>query len=118
MPDFLLDSDVFIDHIRGARKLSVDPTLAAYSVVTRTELFAGRAEDEEAVRELLLPLTEIEVDRGIAERAGRIRRRARIQTADALIAATALEHRLELVTRNSKDFEMVPGLRVRDPQRL
>jgi len=34
---------------------------------------------------------------------------------DALIAATAIVHGMELATDNLKDFEMLPGLRVRRP---
>jgi predicted nucleic acid-binding protein len=34
---------------------------------------------------------------------------------DALVAATAVERELTLVTRNVKDFEAVPGLPVRSP---
>jgi hypothetical protein len=34
--------------------------------------------------------------------------------ADALIAATAIEHRLSLYTRNRSDFENVRGLRIRE----
>jgi predicted nucleic acid-binding protein len=37
---------------------------------------------------------------------------------DALIAATALEHRLELVTRNARDFKGIAGLQVRDPSTM
>ncbi len=111
--DLLLDSDVFIDHIRGARPLPVGP--ASYSIVTRTELFAGDERDEPAVRTLLAPLREITVDRAIAERAGRLRRGTGLRTPDALIAATALEHGLDLVTRNRRYFDRVRGLRVRDP---
>lgn len=112
----MFDTDVFVDHIRGTRQLpDID---AAYSLVTRCELFAGREQEEEAVRVLLTPLREIPIDRAIAERAGRLRRGSSLLTPDALIAATALEHGLELVTRNRRDFESVPGLRLRDPASL
>jgi predicted nucleic acid-binding protein len=34
---------------------------------------------------------------------------------DALIAATALERGLTLLTRNRKDFQSVPGLAIQSP---
>lgn len=86
--------------------------------MTRCELFAGRDASESGIRELLAPFQEIAIDRAIAERAGRLRRVSGLGTPDALIAATALERGLELVTRNRKDFESVPGLRWRDPASL
>lgn len=38
----------------------------------------------------------------------------RIGTLDLRIAATALVHDLTLVTRNTKDFARVPGVRLED----
>jgi predicted nucleic acid-binding protein len=35
-----------------------------------------------------------------------------LQAADALIAATALEHQLRLLTGNTKHFAPVPGIRI------
>ena len=40
---------------------------------------------------------------------------APLPTNDAIIAATALTHRLPLVTRNTDDFAVIPGLRLIDP---
>ncbi|MDO8563046.1 MAG: type II toxin-antitoxin system VapC family toxin [Candidatus Limnocylindria bacterium] len=115
--DLLLDSDVLIDSLRGERLLRIERP-ASYSVVTRCEIFAGSGVNEDLARLLLDALREIAVDRAIAERAGRLRRGSRMRTPDALIAATALEHGLALVTRNRRDFERVNGLRVLDPHDL
>jgi len=110
--DLLVDSDVFIDHLRGAVELRPRSHLLHYSVVTRAELVAG-ASATQPVTQLLAPFKEIQVDRAIAERAGRLRRDTGLRLADALIAATALEHGLALVTRNARDFAKASGLRLR-----
>ncbi len=113
MTRLLLDSDVFVDHLRGRRRISMGADDIHYSSITRAELFAGRSSEEPRVRRLLEPFSELAVDRAVAERAGRLRRSATIRLPDALIAATALEHRLLLVTRNTKNFVGVRGLRLR-----
>lgn len=68
----------------------------------------------ELVSVLLAPFRQLDVGREIAERAGRLRRDSGIRLPNALIAATAVEHKLSLFTRNRSDFEGVRGLRVRD----
>ncbi len=113
LPDFLVDSDVFIDHLRAGKRVPVPPRDSAYSVLTRAELYAGRNADENVVDLLLSAFEELPIDRAIAEEAGRIRRGVGISLADAVIAATALLSRRVLVTRNVKDFRKVSGLRLR-----
>ena len=76
----LIDTDVFVDHLRGAARLQAP------------------------------------IDRPVAERAGRLRRDTGIAIADALVAATALEHGLSLMTRNAADFGRVHGLHIRAPR--
>ena len=110
--DILVDTDVFIDHLRGAVEVKAGRHRLYYSVITRAELFAG-ATGTGLAAQVLAPFTEIPVDRPIAERAGRIRRESGLRMPDALIAATALERRLGLATRNRKHFEQVRGLRIR-----
>lgn len=110
--DILVDTDIFIDHLRGANAIESGRNRLHYSVVTRAELFAGNSASN-LVSQLLGPFTEHRIDRAIAERAGRIVRESGIRMPDALIAATALEQHLSLATRNRKHFEKVRGLRIR-----
>ena len=110
--DLLVDTDVFIDHLRGAHHLTPGRHRVHYSVITRAELFAGSVATD-LLTTLLAPFRELPVDRAVAERAGRIRRESGVRLPDALIAATAIEHKLGLATRNRADFERVRGLRMR-----
>ncbi len=112
VPDLLVDTDVFIDHLRGAIELKAGRHRLHYSVITRAELFAGSTASDLAAR-LLAAFRELQVDRAIAERAGRVRRETGVRLPDALIAATALERGMALATRNTRHFAAVPGLRLR-----
>ncbi|MBA3367329.1 MAG: type II toxin-antitoxin system VapC family toxin [Geodermatophilaceae bacterium] len=112
MANLLVDTDIFIDHLRGAQKLSVGRHTLHYSVITRAELVVGNSATD-LVKRLLAPFREHPVDRAVAERAGRIRRETGVRLPDALIAATAIEHGLSVATRNRGDFESIRGLRLR-----
>jgi predicted nucleic acid-binding protein len=115
MADLLVDTDVLIDHLRGHSAFHARRNRIFYSVVTRCELFAGRDVDEDVVRRLLGAFAEIGLDRTVAEAAGRIRRSAAIPLPDAIIAASAVDFGMPVVTRNRRHFERVPGLRIRAP---
>jgi predicted nucleic acid-binding protein len=110
--DVLVDTDIFVDHLRGAVELRTKSHRIHYSVITRAELFAGSSATD-VVSNLLAPFREVPVRRAIAERAGRIRRESGVRLPDALIAATALEEGLSVATRNRADFARVRGLRLR-----
>ena len=53
--EVLVDTDVLIDHLRGARRLRAGARSLGISVVSRCELFAGR-DDAEPMREFLQPI--------------------------------------------------------------
>jgi len=81
------------------------------SAVTRAEILAGmRPREEQMTMELLASLSNLPVTTDVADRAGRLiytAGRQGVQTSfpDALIAATALEHDLTIVTTNVRHFE-------------
>jgi toxin FitB len=112
MPDVLVDTDLFIDHLRGAAELKPGKHRLHYSVITRAELLAGSSATAQ-ISQLLGPFRELPVDLTVAERAGRITRERGLRMPDALIVATALEHGLSLATRNHRHFQPVQGLRLR-----
>lgn len=73
MADVLIDTDIFIDHLRGHQELVLGKHRAHVSVVTRAELMAGSSSSG-LIQRLLEPMRELVVDRAVAERAGRLTR--------------------------------------------
>jgi predicted nucleic acid-binding protein len=118
---YLLDSGLLIRHLRGRpeavrllRGLGKHERLAIASV-SRLEIHAGMQEQERfKTQKLLSRFVTFEMGADIADRAGDYIREYRsrgaaISIPDAIIAATAIEHGLTLVTFNPKDFP-IPGL--------
>lgn len=118
MADLLVDTDIWIDHLRGHRRIERGADRLHLSSITRAELFAGASaeQDGELIRALLSVAQEVPVGAAVAEAAGHIRRRHGLRLADAVIAATAKSVGATLLTRNRVDFAGVPGLRIRTPR--
>lgn len=115
----LVDTDVLIDHLRGARTFRIpDGSDAAYSIITRAELYAGKRSTEQPIEQLLDAMVEIGISSDMATRAGGIRRDTGIGLADALIAATALTHGRVVLTRNDRHFAAVAELELASPEAL
>jgi predicted nucleic acid-binding protein len=123
----LIDTNVWIDALSGRLspaaflKISVQADWAAYSAITRLELFGlpGLKDEEETkISELLKPFVEIAVESAIIDRAIGVRKAKRIKVPDAIIAATALVKGCSLITRNTEDFKGISDLVVIDPYTL
>lgn len=114
----IIDSDILIDHLRKDKNALAYLTaeiekesLLFVSVISRSEIFAGiRTGEEDTVNSLLVLLTPVNVDMAIADKAGEYMRKFNkshtVNIGDALIAATAKEMQLTLVTRNFKHYPM------------
>ena len=121
----LVDTNVFVDHLRGHPAAVVffeglrGANDVAFSSICETEMLAGRANAVPSVRSALLRFLQrwkkLDVSNPIALRAGDLVRTHGLSVPDAIIAATAIHHKAELVTRNTKDFRRVKGLRTRVP---
>ena len=107
----------------GTRLLAVPPAEITVSAVVAFELAVGVAKSLEATRRreqlsrFLAAITVVPFRREEAEVAAGVRadleqRGLPIGPLDVLIAGTALAHGAVLVTRNTRVFARVPGLRV------
>ena len=117
----LLDSNLFIYAILPEYALLREWCIAQdirASDVTRIEVLGYHrlSEKDKADLNSLFELASIyPISASIVDSAIRLRQTRKIKLGDSIIAATALEHRQTLATRNMKDFEWIEGLKVVDP---
>ncbi len=125
---YLIDTDWVVEALRGStparvRILELLPAGIAISVISMAELFVGPYRSphaEQAKAELLEyvgPFTLLPIDSATGEIFGRMKaslqlRGQPIGNFDTLIAATALQHGLTLLTNNRRHFERIGSLRV------
>jgi predicted nucleic acid-binding protein len=130
---YLTDSTYVIHFLRGqAYARMVYPTLIrdglALSIITHMEVWEGvyAARDprgaERLLQAFLKPLTILPFSRRVSQRTARLRRQLRTlrrpidqRALDILIAGTALNHGLTMVTSDG-DFDDILGLAILDPR--
>ena len=94
---------------------------AVIASVTRIELlgFPGfgqlAPERQERLREIVATTVEVPLDDGIIRSAILLRQQRKMSLGDSIIAATALEFDVSLVTRNTDDFKHIAGLQLINP---
>jgi tRNA(fMet)-specific endonuclease VapC len=128
---YLLDANIVIALLNNAtstlarRVRREKPDEMAISAVVAHELFFGAFRSSRAAQNILLvdalQFAVLEFDKEDARQAGAIRallaqNGTPIGPYDVLIAGQAVARNLILVTRNTGEFERVPGLRIEDWQ--
>ncbi len=126
---YLIDTDWVVDFLSGQETAHdlfsrLMPEGIAISIVTFIEVFEGieggrdPGDAERVFRRLLVAADVVGIGRRVARRTARIRLELRRQgravnhrAFDLVIAATAIEYDLALVTRNTRHFEDIQGLR-------
>jgi tRNA(fMet)-specific endonuclease VapC len=126
--NYLVDTDYTADYLKGyERATTVLTTLFAQgigiSIITFAEVYEGiyfgekKTQHETGFRNLLKSTPVLGITRPFARQFARIRGTLRtrgqlITDPDILIAATAINHNLTLVTRNIKDYQRIPNLTI------
>ena len=130
---YLVDSDVLID-LLAERPEALEllthlaPEGLAMSLITYLEVYEGTLrtpkpqEAQARLRTLLQEIPVLPFSFTLAERCAHLRdslrragKRVRSRAFDVLVAATALEHNLTLVTHNREDYDDIPGLKLHTP---
>ena len=119
MADYLLDTTVIIDCLRGENEavgfmesIASEGSLAGCCLINIIEVYAGMKDKEKsATRKLLDSLEYYQVTRELAERAGDYKRYyakrgITLSLADVTIAAVAIGKNLILATDNPKHYPM------------
>jgi predicted nucleic acid-binding protein len=128
---YLLDSNWVIDYLGGDQAAvnfidSLVPQGIGISVITYLELYQGiirqpSPQQSEAQLQafLLAQIPVFPLTLAVARRCAQLRddlkkrgKRVSSRALDLIIAATALEHGLTLVTKNRADFQDIPGLQL------
>jgi predicted nucleic acid-binding protein len=119
----LLDTNIFIEIYRGnsivhAAVKNMNRHTIAISDVCRAELFYGAKNKQELhdISKDIDGLIVLPILSQISERAVKLVKdyclSHKLELADALIAATAIYHNIELYTLNIKDFIFIPALKL------
>lgn len=123
MASSLADTNIFIAIFNGDQSLKelVKTNQPVISTVVYLELIQGSKNKTEVkkIEKLLAFFEVLHFDQPTAIRSIELIRRYSkshgLLLADAVIAATCLEHNLKLITFNAKDFRFIKGLEVEVP---
>ena len=123
--EYLIDTNAVIDYLDNklpdtAAEL-IDSIEAKIAVITRMELLAwpGASKNQTLILNKFVDAAAVfNLEEPVILKAIEIRRATKTKLPDAIIAATALVHKLILITRNTKDFEKVSSLEIMDPYEL
>ena len=117
----LLDSNIIIYAVQNDNpellELVQDPE-SSTSIVSYVEVLGYpdlTEENKQAFERIFASIRIFPLNLAIAGRSVALRQQRRMGLGDAFIAATALEHDLTLLTRNTSDFRWIEGIDLKDP---
>jgi predicted nucleic acid-binding protein len=127
---YLIDTDIVLDHLAAVSTATelldmLADSALSISIITYMEAYQGvlrsthRQEAQEQFEAFVAVVSTLPLSEEVARRCAELREMLRVQggrvrarALDLIIAATALENNLILVTRNTRDYADIPGLRL------
>ncbi|MBK9018321.1 MAG: type II toxin-antitoxin system VapC family toxin [Saprospiraceae bacterium] len=125
MGTHLIDSNAVIEFLGGMfppagsqwLEALVDNNHHRLSIINRIELlgFNGNPSEMKVLSDFIGSSDVLLLTENVVLKTIELRKQTKIKLPDAIIAATALVHKLTLVSRNTGDFKNVPSLTVVNP---
>jgi predicted nucleic acid-binding protein len=122
---YLIDTNVIIDNFGDKLPIKAKELLNSIelviSSVTKIEVLGwpnASTEQLGPLYEFMEIVSVLPIDSTVVEKTIVIRQAKKIGLGDAIIAATAFQHGLILITRNTSDFKNIRGLQIIDPYAL
>ncbi|MCS7316962.1 MAG: PIN domain-containing protein [Candidatus Dojkabacteria bacterium] len=114
----LVDSSVIIDYLKtgkGLLPIAYENYNLAITASIVTEIFASKTLEDNSLSSEVREFIEkyfivLDIDQEIAEKAGEILRRSNVTMAVALLAATAIIKKYDILTSNQRDFDGIQGV--------
>jgi len=117
----IIDSNLIIyaaEPHRLSLRQAISQESAAVSAISRLETqgyHSLRQNEIEFFTAFFAATLQIAINDEVLDKAIELRQKQSMSVADAIIASTALLLSAELYTRNTKDFDWIPGLKVVNP---
>ena len=127
MERYLIDTNALSDYFAGALPEvglrfmdGVIDAVPNLSIITQIELLCWNtnAHVEQQVQDFITDSVILDISPDVIRYCVTIRKRKKIKTPDAIIAATALANNFTLITRNTKDFKTIHDIKLLDPHEV
>ena len=126
MKNIVLDTDILVDFLRGfekaknyLEKVGNEENIVYFSAITEAELITGKEcskiERRAEILKMLSYFAKVSVSNEIALKAGDFARIYNVETADAVVAATAFTMKADLMTRNLSDYGKIKEIKAIAP---
>ena len=121
---YLIDSNAVIDYLSGNLKPDgmsfmngIVNSFPCISVITQIEVLSYKTNqgDYNLLSNFVNDVVVLELTKDVVGKTIQIRKEVKINTPDAIIAATSLVNDYTLITRNTTDFKNIEGLRLINP---
>lgn len=120
--EYLIDTNIIIAHLGNLLPTNgaafIDALAPQISIISRIELLGWynvSVTELAKLEQFINHAFVFELNESIILKTIELRQQYRIKTPDAIIAATAFSHNLQLLTRNTGDFKSINGLTILNP---